>query len=170
MATAKGVSLIEYNARFGDPEVMNVLPIMKTDLIEVCEGILSGDLKRVKVEFEKKATVCKYIVPEGYPEKPRAGEKIFIDGVSLRASARQSGHGNGNPLLFYSSVDKREDGLYLSSSRAVAFVGIGDNLELAEKIAQSACATVKGPVFYRKDVGTKALIQKRVEMMRKLRG
>lgn len=162
MATAKGVSLIEYNARFGDPEVMNVLPIMKTDLIEVCEGILSGNLKRVKVEFEKKATVCKYIVPEGYPEKPREGEKIFVD-LPKNLSA------NG-PLLFYSSVDKREDGLYLSSSRAVAFVGIGDNLEIAEKIAQSACATVKGPVFYRKDVGTKALIQKRVEMMRQLRG
>ncbi|MFA5829448.1 MAG: phosphoribosylamine--glycine ligase [Candidatus Gracilibacteria bacterium] len=158
IATANGVRLIEYNARFGDPEAMNVLPILKTNFVQVCQAVINGDLNHLKVEFENKATVCKYIVPEGYPEKPVKGKKIEIgkipDGVNL----------------YYASVDQTDEGLILSSSRAVALVGIADTIAEAEKIAQSACASVKGPVFYRKDVGTDELIQKRVEMMKKLRG
>jgi len=168
MAVADGVRLIEYNARFGDPEVMNVLPILKTDFVEVCEGILSGSLNRIKVEFEKKATVCKYLVPEGYPDKPCAGERIVIAKPSyvIASEAKQS----SDLKMYYASIDQKPDGLYLSSSRAIAFVGIADTLANAEKIAEGACGSVKGPVFHREDVGTAALIEKRVEMMKQLRG
>lgn len=158
IATAKGVRLIEYNARFGDPEAMNVLPIMKTDFVDVCEAIISGNLRELKVEFENKATVCKYVVPEGYPDKPIKGEKITIgempDGVKT----------------YFASVDLREDGLYLGGSRAVACVGIADDLEKAEKLAEKAVVCVQGPVFHRRDIGTKELIEKRVKMMKELRG
>ena len=75
MAVKDGVKLIEYNARFGDPEVMNVLPILKTDFVEICQAILAGNLDKIKIEFEKKTTVCKYIAPEGYPDKPVSGQK-----------------------------------------------------------------------------------------------
>lgn len=161
IAVKNGVRLIEYNARFGDPEVMNVLPIMKTDFVDVCEAILAGSLDKLKIEFEAKATVCKYIVPEGYPERPVSGQKIEIFPPSATANAQVR--------MYYSSVDLRDDGLYLSSSRAVAFVGIADTLATAESAAQSACGSVKGPVFYRPDVGTSELIQKRIDMMRELR-
>lgn len=161
IAVADGIRLIEYNARFGDPEVMNVLPIMVTDFVSICEAILVGTLDQVKIEFERKATVCKYLVPEGYPEKPRAGEKIIIESLPSASS----------PLkMYYASVDQKDDGLYLSTSRAIAFVGIADTLKEAERIAESACGSVKGPVFYREDVGTAALIEKRVKMMKQLRG
>ena len=66
MLTADGPKLIEYNARFGDPEAMNVLPLLKTPLADVCQAIVDGNLN--EVEFEDKASVCKYIVPDGYPE------------------------------------------------------------------------------------------------------
>jgi len=158
IATKNGVRLIEYNARFGDPEVMNVLPLMKTDFVEVCEAIIHGTLDKVAVEFEKKATVCKYLVPNGYPDKPVAGEKIEVGKIPEGVRA------------YYASVDQKSDGLYLSGSRAIAFVGIADNLEAAEKLAESAVGSVKGPVFYRKDIGTKELIQKRVDMMKEIRG
>ncbi|MFA6521237.1 MAG: phosphoribosylamine--glycine ligase [Candidatus Gracilibacteria bacterium] len=161
IAVAGGVRLIEYNARFGDPEVMNVLPIMVTDFVDVCQAILDGTLDKIKIEFESKATVCKYLVPEGYPEKARAGEKIEIDFKAAPVGE--------NLRMYYSSVDQKDDGLYLSSSRAIAFVGIADDLNAAEKLAQGACKAVKGPVFYREDVGTQKLISKRVEMMRTLR-
>lgn len=164
IAVKNGVKLIEYNARFGDPEVMNVLPIMKTDLVDVCEAILAGRLDKLKIEFEKKATVCKYIVPLGYPEKTRAGEKIEVKGTGNRVQ------GTGDLRMYYASVDQKDDGLYLSSSRAIAFVGIADTLEQAEKIAESACGSVKGPVFYRKDIGTRELLEKRVQMLKKIRG
>lgn len=156
MAVKDGVRLIEYNARFGDPEAMNVLPLLTTDFIDVCEAIISQSLDKINVEFENKASVVKYIVPEGYPENPKRGEKIEIgkipDGVKM----------------YYGSVDAKDDRIYLSSSRALAFVGIGSTIEEAEKQASSALGSVKGPVFYRRDIGTKELIQKRIDLMQSL--
>ncbi len=157
MATKDGVRLIEYNARFGDPEVMNVLPLLQSDFIAICEAIITGTLDQVPVEFEKKATVVKYVVPEGYPENPKKCEKIEVGAVP------------GGVKFYYASVNQKEDGLYLSSSRAVAFVGIGNSLSEAEQLSQSAVSSVKGPVFYRSDIGTAKLIQKRVEHMKQLR-
>jgi len=158
MVTKSGVKLIEYNARFGDPEAMNAIPLMKTDLVDICEAIINGNLEHLDLEFEKKATVCKYVVPEGYPDNPAKDKKIEVLEIPSGVKA------------YYSSVDERDDGLYLSGSRAIAFVGIGDSLEEAEALAESAVASVKGPVFYRKDIGTKALIAKRVSRMKKIRG
>lgn len=155
MVTKSGVQLIEYNARFGDPEAVNVLPILKTDYVEICERIMEGELDRVDIEFENKGTVCKYLVPEGYPDNPRAGEKIHVNEETIGAAK-----------LYYSSVDQREDGLYLSSSRAIAVVGIHEILSDAERIAEIAISGITGPVFYRKDIGTRELIRKKVEMMK----
>jgi len=158
MAVRDGVRLIEYNARFGDPEAMNVLPLLKTDFVEVCEAIINGTLDKLNIEFEKKATVCKYLVPNGYPENPCKGEKITVGTIPDGVKA------------YFASVNEKDDGLYLSGSRAIAFVGIADSIDEAEKLAQSAVSTVEGPVFYRKDIGTKELIQKRVDHMREVRG
>ncbi len=157
MAVKDGVRLIEYNARFGDPEVMNILPLLKTDFVTVCEAIIAGTLDQLTVEFENKATVVKYVCPEGYPNAPVKNVKIEIgklpEGVKM----------------YYGSVDGRDDGLYLLGSRAVAMVGMGVTLPEAEVLAEAACAAVSGPVFHRKDVGTAELIGKRVEMMKELR-
>jgi len=59
MVTASGVKLIEYNARFGDPEAMNILPLLTTDFIDVCRAIIDGGLDRIDILFEQQATVCK---------------------------------------------------------------------------------------------------------------
>lgn len=157
IATKNGVRLIEYNARFGDPEAMNVLALLKGDFVDICEGIINKTLDQVEIEFEKKATVCKYVVPDGYPDKPVKGEKIEVGEIPEGVHA------------YYASVDQREDGLYLSGSRAIAFVGVADTIEEAERLAQSAVGSVKGPVFHRKDIGTAELIDKKVEMMKGLR-
>lgn len=157
IAVRDGVRLIEYNARFGDPEAMNVLTLLKTDLVDIFEAMIAGELDKLKVEFEAKATVCKYVVPEGYPDAP-------VKGVAIEISDVPSG-----VKVYYASVDAREDGLYLGGSRAVAMVGIADNLEEASKIADAGVQCVKGPVFYRRDIGTAALIDARVAMMRQIR-
>ena len=160
IATADGVRLIEYNARFGDPEAMNVLPLLKSDFVEICEATINGTLDQIEagVEFEKKATVCKYVVPNGYPDNPCKGDKITVGDVPPGVR------------VYYASVDQRDDGLYLSGSRAIAFVGVADTLEEAEKLAESAVGAVEGPVFYRKDIGTSQLVQKRIDHMKELRG
>ncbi|MHB8139018.1 MAG: phosphoribosylamine--glycine ligase [Smithellaceae bacterium] len=162
IATKNGVKLLEYNARFGDPEAMNILPLLKTDFVDICRHIISGTLDTLKIEFDQKATVCKYVVPKGYglpadhPDAASSRAKIEVGNV-------------GKARLYFSSVDKKEDGLYLSSSRAIGIVGIADTLDAARLIAEEGVKAVKGPVAYREDIGTQALIQKRIDHMRRIR-
>jgi len=162
IATKNGVKLLEYNARFGDPEAMNILPLLKTDFVEICRHIVAGTLDKLKIEFESKATVCKYVVPKGYGLPAN-----HPDAVSSRAKIEVGDVGKAR--LYYSSVDKKEDGLYLSSSRAIGIVGIANTLEEACKIAEEGVKAVSGPVAYRTDIGTDALIQKRIDHMKKIR-
>ena len=153
ISTATGVKLIEYNARFGDPEAMNVLPLLDSCFIDICNGIVDGNLSRVDVQFRAKATVCKYAVPKGYPDKP-------IRGVPIETSDVQ------NPeQLFYASVDVKNGQLILAGSRAVAAVGIADNISSAEEIAEKNISAIKGPVFHRTDIGTNKLIQNKLDHM-----
>jgi len=158
IATKDGVKLIEYNARFGDPEVMNYLSILKTDLTDISEAIIKGELDQIKVEFENLATVCKYVVPEGYPEKPVKDEVIDISEIDQTKVD-----------LYYASLDQTDEGLYLKGSRALGIVAKADTLAEAEKIVQTEIEKVKGPVFFRKDIGTAELIEKRIKMMEDLR-
>ena len=157
MATENGVKLIEYNARFGDPEAMNVLSILESDLIEIFNAITDGTLEEINVRFQNKATVCKYGVPEGYPDTPVKGKKIDVSAVK------------DPDRLFYASVDLVDNELIQAGSRAVAFVGIADSITEAEAIAEREISSIKGPLFHRTDIGTDAVIQKRVKHMQRLR-
>lgn len=158
IAVKNGVRLIEYNVRFGDPEAMNALTLLETDFVDVCKAVVDGTLDQMEIKFAKKATVCKYAVPEGYPVNAVKGEHIKIGDLPNGVSA------------YLAAVDEDENGLVMTGSRAVAFVGTAESIEEAEKLAQQAVESVEGPVFYRKDIGTTALIQKRIDMMNQLRG
>ena len=157
MATSKGVKLIEYNARFGDPEAMNVLSLLESDFIEICKNITIGDLKSSDVSFAKKATVCKYAVPKGYPDKPVKGHPINVSNV------------NNLDLLFYASVDIHDGQLIQAGSRTIAVVGLADSISDAQAIAEKEIVLVDGPLFHRKDIGTDPIIQKRIDHMQSLR-
>jgi phosphoribosylamine--glycine ligase len=156
MNTAQGPKVIEFNARFGDPEAMNVLSLLTSDLVEIMVKINSGTLASAQVTFEKKATVCKYLVPEGYPDAPHTGDPI------------STGDTNG-AIIYYANVEERDGSLVTLTSRTLAFVGIGDTLEAAERIAEQAAASVKGLVRYRKDIGTAKLLSQRIAHMKELR-
>lgn len=157
MLTKDGVKLIEYNARLGDPEAMNVLSLLNSDFVALCQAIIGGTLSPTYGQFAEKATVCKYAVPNGYPQNPVKNEKIDISQIEY------------SDQLYLSAVDQREDGLYETGSRTAAVVGIADTLKDAEKMAEKEINKIKGPLFHREDIGTEALIQKRVEMMKQIR-
>lgn len=146
--------IIEYNARFGDPEAMNVLPLLKTSLLDISEGIVDGNLG--KAEFEKKATVVKYLAPKGYPLNPIKGIKVQVDEEAIAETGAK---------LYYASIDEN---FTLLGSRAIAVVGIAKTLEEAEGIAQSAIGHVKGELFYRRDVGTRESVERRIRLMKEL--
>ncbi len=156
MLTGDGVKLIEYNVRFGDPEAMNILPIMRTGFLEVCEGIVDG--KNASVKFMDKATVCKYLVPAGYPSDPKSGARIEINAKEEE-----------NLKIFYASVDEREDGIYTTTSRSMALVGIGDDIYSAEERVERSISLIKGDLFYRSDIGKRELVEKRINNIKNLR-
>ncbi|WP_459201942.1 phosphoribosylamine--glycine ligase [Methanococcus sp. CF] len=159
MLTADGPKIIEYNARFGDPEAMNLLPILKTDFLDVCFAIAEGKLDEINIEFENKATVCKYVVPNGYPIDPVKNKELTVDEKAIE---------NEGAILFYASINEKDGKLFITGSRSAAVVGISENIEKAEKIAQKAIENFKGEVYYRSDIGTPDLIKKRVERVKQL--
>jgi len=162
MATADGVKLIEYNARFGDPETMNTLPLLKNDFSELCRMAVQGNLAQAgELEFAPLASVCKYFVPEGYPDAPMRGKQVLVDKQAIEQSGAK---------LYYGSIEQREGVMLTTSSRSVAVLGTGKNLLEAEEMARAASAHIRGSVFCRKDIGTAQLIEKRVAHMNKLRG
>jgi len=157
MVTRNGVKLIEYNARFGDPEAMNLLSLLETDFLSICLGMVNGTLDKINIVFNERASVCKYAVPDGYPDKPVKGKKIDVSRVKNKNN------------LFYASVDISGGSLVEAGSRAVAVVGLADTLEEAERIAEEEISAIKGPLFHRKDIGTAALLQKRIDHMKSLK-
>ena len=158
MMTKNGPKNVEYNARFGDPEAMNVLPLLKTNFIEICQAMINGNLGNIKIEFEKKATVCKYLAPEGYPVNPKPTiveiNQPEIDKIGAK--------------LYYASVYEEENKIKTTKSRSIAVLGIADSTTKAEQIAEKSIRHIKGNLFHRSDVGTDALLQRRFEKMKKL--
>jgi phosphoribosylamine--glycine ligase len=161
IATREGVKVVEFNSRFGDPEVMNILPLLQSDFVELCQAIINGTLTNDHVRFAKRATVCKYLVPLGYPASKHLGGTI--DAQSIMAP-------DESLRVFYASVNCQKSGLLeLTGSRALAFVGIGRNLEEAARIAETAASRVTGPLQHRTDIGTRELVRARVEHMQQIR-
>ncbi len=157
MATANGVKVVEYNARFGDPEAMNIFSLLQSDFVEICLGIANTKLNECDVIFNNKATVCKYAVPDGYPDSPVKGERINVSKVE------------NSDNLYLASVNIENNILLESGSRTVAVVGVADTLEEAEEVAEIEIKRIDGPLFHRTDIGTEKLVQKRIKHMKALR-
>ncbi|WP_144920530.1 phosphoribosylamine--glycine ligase [Halorubrum salsamenti] len=157
MLTDEGPKVVEFNARFGDPEAMNTLPVLETPFIDVLTAARDGG-PLPELAFTGEATVCKYAVPEGYPTDPDAGAKVAVDEESV-----------GDALLYYASVDERDDGIYTTTSRSFAVVGRGDSVAAAEAQAEDALAAAGDRVRIRHDIGKADLVERRIEHMAELR-
>ncbi|WP_410509404.1 phosphoribosylamine--glycine ligase [Methanosarcina hadiensis] len=155
--TSGGPKVVEFNARFGDPEAMNVIPLIETDFVDIMSAVAKESLGNLPVKFSRKATVCKYAVPAGYPDNPEKDSEVVVGDI-------------GKASVYYASVYEKEGKIYTTNSRAVAVVGCADTIEAAEKIAQNALENIHGKLFFRKDIGTASLIQKRIDHMKELRG
>jgi phosphoribosylamine--glycine ligase len=160
IATKDGVRLVEYNARFGDPETMNVIPLLETNLLDMFSAVTQGKLRESMASFSKKATVCKYVVPRGYGVKSEAGYPLTVDEKAI---------GDAGARFYYAAVDQRPDGIFTGTSRALGIVGIGETLHEAELASERALAHVKGHVYTRHDIGTDEAIRRKVERMAMIR-
>ena len=159
MATRDGVRLIEFNARFGDPECLNLLTLLDTDFLSICTAITDGTLRSLHIHFRPEASVCKYVVPEGYPDAPRKGDPVDLPAYPLPGVE-----------IFLSAVDVRAGQLIATGSRTLAVVATAETLAEAEAECERAAGTIPGPFFHRRDIGTAAALAARVHHMRQLRG
>ncbi len=158
MLGKKGPKVIECNARFGDPEAMNVLPLLESDFVEICNKIVDGKLK--DVSFMKKSTVCKYVVPKGYGIKPMSGRELRIDEKNVEKNGAE---------LFYASVNEKNGKIYTTTSRALGIVGIAHSIEEAEIITEKGLKHISGEIYVRHDIGKQDYIEKKVKRMETLR-
>ncbi|STX51223.1 phosphoribosylamine-glycine ligase [Legionella busanensis] len=157
IATKRGIFVIEFNARFGDPESLNVLSILDSDFVTICQQLVTGSLKRENVQFKNQATVCKYVVPEGYPDKPLKDFPIDVSRV------------DDTENLYLAAVNELDNRTIIATgSRTAAYVGIADTITAAEKDAESAVSKIKGPLFHRSDIGTEQLINLRIQDMKRI--
>ena len=160
MLTVSGPKIIEINARFGDPEAMNVLPILESSFTDICWKMATGTLTD-DVEFSKDATVCKYVVPKGYGVKSESGHEIAVDEEAIA---------DCGAVVYYANVDVKDGKLVTGTSRSVGVIGRAPTLEEAEQNCEKALEHVKcDAIFVRHDIGTRALVQRRVDHMNELR-
>ncbi len=169
MAVSSGVKIIEYNARFGDPESLNLLTLLESDAAELFSSAARGELgelNKTAVTFSRKASVCKYAVPKGYPVSPEKGTPVKTDKIDGTGAVADF----ASVDLYLGSVDMQDGIMVTGGSRTAAVVAVGNTLAEAESLAEKAVCAIEGDLFHRSDIGTAQLIGKRINHMKTLRG
>lgn len=156
MKTTKGkIKVIEYNCRFGDPEVLNLMSIIDestTDVVDLFLSIINKTLNRLNLNFKNEWTICRYVCPEGYPSNPVKNQKIDITPLLEYELADPQ-------EIIYASVEEGESLTrpIMKGSRAIALVMSDRNLDHLLQRMNNALEHIKGPIFYRTDIGTRFL-------------
>jgi phosphoribosylamine--glycine ligase len=163
MHTGKGLKILERNSRPGDPEIINLLPILKDDFVEICLKIMEGTLSNI--EIDKKSTVVTYIVPDIYPGKDNKTRRVHIeDTYKLKDEYEDS------MRIYPASVELRNDKTFALSSRTVAIVGIAESINYAREISIKGARSVKGKELrFRTDIASEQHIAKSISHMKRLR-
>lgn len=145
MLTPNGPKVIEYNARFGDPEAQVVLPRLKTDLVDICEAVIDEKLSDIDIEWYDGAAACVVMASGGYPLSYKKGIEIF--------GLDQKGQVDG--AVVYHAGTKFENGKYYTNGgRVLGVTARADNLDDALKKAYAAVDKIKfDGAHYRKDIG-----------------
>jgi len=171
--TSKGPKILEVNSRPGDPEIINLIPALKDDFVEVCYNMIDGNLR--KLNFKKQATVVTYKVPPdygGYATKfPDRINKNDVDTAVDLSGAEKLVAKIGDCIRVYpGSMELRDGENFALGSRTVCVVGIGDDInEAREKSLEGIDAIKGGALWNRNDIAVKVHIKKSVKHMEELR-
>lgn len=144
MLTKNGPKVIEYNCRFGDPETQVVLPLLKSDLLEILMSVRYEKLDKCKVEFYDKSACCVVMASEGYPQSYEKGYEITFE--------------NGREDIFIAGAKLTDGKLCTNGGRVLGVTRTGDTLKEAIDNAYIAVKSVHfDNAYYRKDIGKRAL-------------
>ena len=143
MRTDKGMKVVEYNSRFGDPETQVVLPMLKTDLFEIFQAVTDGTLDKIKIEWEEGACVCVVLASGGYPVHYQKSKEITIGDI-------------GDCTLVHAGTALKDGKLVTNGGRVLGVVAKGENVEAARKKAYAAVKNISWEGMYcRSDIGVK---------------
>jgi len=161
MATADGIRVIEYNARLGDPEAINVMSLLEGDVPILMSDLAEGVLDQGQVCFTPAASLCKYLVPEGYPDDPGEPLNFSLD-VDLI-------EGSGFSIV-YASVERAGDAYRTLGSRTLAIAGLGESPGQISERMEALLMEVQPPgLRHRQDVGDAGVMQAKIDRMHSIR-
>lgn len=145
MLTDKGPKVLEYNARFGDPEAQVVIPRMKNDIVDVFEACIDGKLDEINLEFEDNAAVCVVLASDGYPVEYEKGLEI----TGLETFKDKDGY-----YVFHAGTAKKDGKIVTNGGRVLGVTAKGSDLKDARSNAYKAIEWVKfDNKYYRNDIG-----------------
>jgi phosphoribosylamine--glycine ligase len=141
--------VLEYNVRFGDPETQVVLPLLETDLVDIVEAVIEGNLDQIEIKWKDKKALCVVMASGGYPIEYKKGKEIT--GIKAAESAE-------NIIVFQAGTRFEAGKLLTAGGRVLAVTALGDEFE---EVIQKAYAGVEKIHFeefqIRNDIGQKAL-------------
>ncbi|MGN1110863.1 MAG: phosphoribosylamine--glycine ligase [Oscillospiraceae bacterium] len=149
MLTKQGPKVVEYNARFGDPETQVVLPLLETDLVDIIEAVYEGKLDELDIKWSDKACACVVMASGGYPEKYETGKPI--------SGLDENGQVEG-AYVYHAGTKLEGDTFLTAGGRVLGVTAAGDDLKSALDSAYKAVEKISfEKAHYRKDIGKKAL-------------
>ncbi len=144
MLTDDGAKVVEYNARFGDPETQVVLPRLKTDLCDIFNAVVDGTLDKINIEWTDDACVCVVMASGGYPESYQKGKEITIGDIA------------DDILIFHAGTVIKDGKLVTSGGRVLGVTAKGKDIHEARAKAYEAVSNIHfDGAFYRTDIGIK---------------
>lgn len=151
MITSEGPKVVEFNARFGDPETQVVLPLLDSDLGEIMLACINGTLADCDIKWSDKAAVCVVMSAGGYPAKYRKGDEI----LGLENAAQN------NILVFHAGTAKQDTKIVTNGGRVLGVVALGDDIKSAVDTVYKGIKTIDfKDVYYRKDIAHRAFNRK----------
>lgn len=146
MLTPNGIRVLEFNCRFGDPETQVVLPLLETDLLEIVEACVTGNLADVKIKWKNGAAVCVVLASNGYPEKVESGKLVAMEEFPQ------------DMVCFHAGTKMKDGNLVTSSGRVFGLTTWANDLEIAlSKVYSNTYKVSFEGMQYRKDIAHRAL-------------
>ncbi len=149
MITEAGPKVLEFNARFGDPETQVIMARMRSDLVPILQGVAEGHLKEAKIDWVKEPAACVVLAAKGYPDAPETGKEIHgLDALKDEPDV----------IVYHAATAVRDGKLVTVGGRVLGVTALGTNLDAAVQRAYEAIAKIRFEgMTYRKDIGQRAL-------------
>jgi phosphoribosylamine--glycine ligase len=149
MITDSGPKVLEFNARFGDPETQVIMARMRSDIVPILQQVAAGQLKETKIEWAKEPAVCVVLAAKGYPDTPETGKVVRgLDKLNEDTDV----------VVYHAATAQKDSQVITVGGRVLGVTALGANLDAAVARAYEVVGKLSfDGMFYRKDIGQKAL-------------